>query len=67
VCGGAISFSTLSKGGKTGGTTNAKNKTGVCGRNKEKMLEDAKKGGKKNGRTWHRNTRTFTRTKKGKW
>lgn len=47
VCGGVISFSTLSKGGKTGGTTNAKNKTGVCGRNKEKMLEDAKKGGKK--------------------
>jgi hypothetical protein len=47
VCGGVISFLTLSEGGKMGGATNAKNKTGVCGRSKEKMIEDGKKGAKK--------------------
>ena len=47
VCGGVISFLTLSEGGKIGGATNAKNKTGVCGRSKEKMIEDGKKGGGK--------------------
>ena len=32
-------------GGKIGGATNARNKTGVCGRTPEKMSEDGKLGG----------------------
>lgn len=34
-----------SKGPKVAGMMNAKNKTGVCGRSKEKMVEDGKIGG----------------------
>lgn len=38
-------FQRSSKGGKRGGNTNKINKTGVCGRSKEKMIEDGKKSG----------------------
>jgi hypothetical protein len=42
-----------SKGGSIGGKVNAKNKTGVCGRSKEKMTEDGKKGAKNtNSQKW---------------
>jgi len=39
-----------SKGGEVGGKVNAKNKTGICGRSKEKMTEDGKKGGSIGGK-----------------
>lgn len=37
-------------GGKVQGERNALNKTGVCGRSKEKMIEDGRKGGATQGR-----------------
>jgi len=38
------------KGGKIGGNKHAKNKTGFCGRTKQKMSEDGKKAGKIGGK-----------------
>ena len=49
-CGGLFSLDTCSRAGKKGGKINAKNKTGVCGRSKEKMREDGRKGGVKSGK-----------------
>jgi hypothetical protein len=47
------------KGGLISGNNNKKNKTGFCGRSKEKMSEDGRKagkiGGKVNGRLTHQN------------
>lgn len=45
---GIFSPGAASKGGKRGGETNFKNKTGVCGRSPEKMSEDGKKAGRSN-------------------
>jgi len=38
------------KGGTVGGNSNKINKTGFCGRSKEKMIEDGRKGGKISGK-----------------
>ena len=49
---------------RKGGKVNAINKTGVCGRSKEKMTEDGKKGGKISGRKSYENkTGIFSLTK----
>lgn len=58
------------KGGLIGGKSNALNKTGICGRSKEKMSEDGRKagliGGKKGGAIGGRNNTFENRSKAGK-
>lgn len=44
------SFEEASKRGKINGLNHKQNKTGVCGRSKEKMSEDGRKGGKVSGK-----------------
>jgi len=55
VCGGCYSLSCRRKNSKKGGSVNAKNKTGVCGRSKDKMIEDGKKGGLISGKKSYEN------------
>ena len=49
-CGGIISLEINRKTGKIMGLKHKENKTGVCGRSKEKMIEDGKRGGSISGK-----------------
>ena len=46
----------MSENGRKGGKMSKELKLGVHARTKEQMIEDARKGGTKNKRTWYRSS-----------